>query len=104
MRWMVCPVTLVYFPHFHLLPVSLGKQVGYAIRFEDMTDPRTTFLKYMTDGLLLREVINDPNLDRYSAIIIDEAHERSVATDILMSLLKDLAKRRMDLKIIIMSA
>jgi pre-mRNA-splicing factor ATP-dependent RNA helicase DHX15/PRP43 len=104
MRWMVCPLTLFYFPHSHLSPVSLGKQVGYAIRFEDMTEPGTTFLKYMTDGLLLREVISDPDLDRYSAIILDEAHERSVATDILMGLLKDLAKRRNDLKIIIMSA
>jgi pre-mRNA-splicing factor ATP-dependent RNA helicase DHX15/PRP43 len=92
------------FPLSHIFPVTLGKQVGYAIRFEDMTDPRTTFLKYMTDGLLLREVINDPNLDRYSTIILDEAHERSIAIDILMGLLKDLVKRRMDLKIIIMSA
>ena len=104
MRWMVCSVTLVYFPLSHLFSVTLGKQVGYAIRFEDMTDPDTTFLKYVTDGLLLREVMNDPNLDRYSTIILDEAHERSVAMDILMGLLKDVVKRRTDLKIIIMSA
>ena len=69
-----------------------------------MTDPGTTFLKYMTDGLLFREVMNDPNLDRYSTIILDEAHERSVAIDILMGLLKRIVKRRKDLKIIIMSA
>jgi pre-mRNA-splicing factor ATP-dependent RNA helicase DHX15/PRP43 len=101
---MVCSVTLVYFPPSHLFPVTLGKQVGYAIRFEDMTDPGTTFLKYMTDGLLFREAVNDPNLDRYSTIILDEAHERSIAIDTLMGLLKGLVMRRKDLKIIIMSA
>jgi hypothetical protein len=84
--------------------VSLGKQVGYSIRFEDMTEPGTTFLKYMTDGMLLREAMNDPDLERYSTIILDEAHERTLATDILMGLLKSLAKRRKDLKIIVMSA
>ena len=101
---MVCSVTLVYFPLFHLFPVTLGKQVGYAIRFEDMTNPGTTFLKYMTDGLLFREAMKDPDLPRYSTIILDEAHERSVAIDTLMGLLKGLVKRRDDLKIIIMSA
>ncbi|KAK0243089.1 P-loop containing nucleoside triphosphate hydrolase protein [Armillaria nabsnona] len=86
------------------MDVQLGRHVGYSIRFEDMTEPGTTFLKYMTDGMLLREAMNDPNLERYSTIILDEAHERTVTTDILMGLLKDLAKRRSDLKIIIMSA
>lgn len=86
------------------LVVPLGKQVGYSIRFEDMTEPGTTFLKYMTDGMLLREAMNDPDLNRYSTIILDEAHERTLATDILMGLLKTLAKRRSDLKIIVMSA
>ncbi|KAG6373562.1 P-loop containing nucleoside triphosphate hydrolase protein [Boletus reticuloceps] len=86
------------------LDVQLGRQVGYSIRFEDMTEPGTTFLKYMTDGMLLREAMNDPNLNRYSTIILDEAHERTLATDILMGLLKALAKTRPDLKIIIMSA
>ena len=85
-------------------PVTLGKQVGYAFRFEDMTEPGTTFLKYMTDGLLFREAMKDPDLTRYSTIILDEAHERSVAIDTLMGLLKGLVKRRKDLKIIIMSA
>nr|VWO96108.1 CifA [Ganoderma boninense] len=86
------------------LDVSLGKEVGYSIRFEDMTEPGTTFMKYMTDGMLLREAMNDPDLKRYSTIILDEAHERTLATDILMGLLKDLAKRRSDLKIVVMSA
>ena len=84
--------------------MQLGKEVGYSIRFEDMTEPGVTFLKYMTDGMLLREAMNDPDLKRYSTIILDEAHERTLATDILMGLLKDLAKRRSDLKIVVMSA
>jgi pre-mRNA-splicing factor ATP-dependent RNA helicase DHX15/PRP43 len=84
--------------------VQLGRQVGYSIRFEDMTEPGTTFLKYMTDGMLLREAMNDPSLERYSTIILDEAHERTLSTDILMGLLKGVAKKRKDLKIIIMSA
>ncbi|KAI0366453.1 P-loop containing nucleoside triphosphate hydrolase protein [Pilatotrama ljubarskyi] len=86
------------------MDVPLGKQVGYSIRFEDMTEPGTTFLKYMTDGMLLREAMNDHELSRYSTIILDEAHERTLATDILMGLLKDIAKRRSDLKIVVMSA
>ncbi|KAG5640971.1 DEAH-box ATP-dependent RNA helicase prp43 [Asterophora parasitica] len=86
------------------MDVQLGRHVGYSIRFEDMTEPGTTFLKYMTDGMLLREAMNDPDLQRYSTIILDEAHERTLATDILMGLLKALAKRRKDLKIIVMSA
>ena len=96
--------TSVILPASHFQLVPLGKQVGYSIRFEDMTEPGTTFLKYMTDGMLLREAMHDPDLERYSTIILDEAHERTLATDILMGLLKSLVKRRKDLKIIIMSA
>ncbi|KAG9047076.1 DEAH-box ATP-dependent RNA helicase prp43 [Tulasnella sp. UAMH 9824] len=86
------------------LDVPLGKQVGYTIRFEDVTEPGVTFLKYMTDGMLLREAMNDPTLSRYSTIILDEAHERTLATDILMGLVKQLTKTRPDLKLIVMSA
>jgi pre-mRNA-splicing factor ATP-dependent RNA helicase DHX15/PRP43 len=85
------------------MDVKLGEEVGYSIRFEDMTGPKT-MLKYMTDGMLLREAMHDHEMSRYSCIILDEAHERTLATDILMALLKQISSRRSDLKIIIMSA
>jgi pre-mRNA-splicing factor ATP-dependent RNA helicase DHX15/PRP43 len=85
------------------MDVELGEEVGYSIRFEDKTSSKT-ILKYMTDGMLLREAMNDHNLTRYSTIILDEAHERTLATDILMGLLKEVVLRRPDLKLIIMSA
>lgn len=85
------------------MDVSLGEQVGYTIRFDDKTSPRTV-LKYMTDGMLLREAMNDPLMERYGVIMLDEAHERTLSTDILMGLLKEVLKKRPDLKVIIMSA
>lgn len=85
------------------MDVKLGEEVGYSIRFEDMTGPKT-MLKYMTDGMLLREAMHDHEMSRYSCIILDEAHERTLSTDILMALLKQISLRRSDLKIIIMSA
>ncbi|KAJ3045911.1 hypothetical protein HDV00_006177 [Rhizophlyctis rosea] len=85
------------------LDVNLGEEVGYSIRFEDATSP-STVLKYMTDGMLLREAMTDPLLERYSAIMLDEAHERTLSTDILMGLLKQISQNRKDLKIIVMSA
>lgn len=86
------------------MDVSLGQEVGYTIRFEDATSRPHTFLKYMTDGMLLREAMHDRMLSRYSTIILDEAHERTLATDILMGLLKPLCAKRPDLKIVVMSA
>jgi len=83
--------------------VELGTKVGYSIRFEDCTSP-STVLKYMTDGILLRETLNDPDLERYSCIIMDEAHERALNTDVLFGILRQIAGRRRDLKIIVTSA
>lgn len=72
--------------------VKLGEDVGYAIRFEDCTSDKTR-IKYMTDGILLRESLTEPDLDRYSAVIMDEAHERSLNTDVLFGLLRDVINR-----------
>ena len=82
---------------------KLGSTVGYAIRFEDCTS-KETLIKYMTDGVLLRESLNEPDLDRYSCIIMDEAHERALNTDVLMGLFKKVLARRRDLKLIVTSA
>lgn len=81
----------------------VGDAVGYAIRFEDVTSPKTK-IKYMTDGVLLRESLRDGDLDSYSAVIIDEAHERSLQTDVLLGLLRQIVKRRRDLRLIVTSA
>ena len=70
--------------------VSLGDEVGYAIRFEDCTNTKTV-IKYMTDGILLRESLRESDLDPYSAIIMDEAHERSLNTDVLFGLLREVS-------------
>lgn len=85
------------------MDVPLGDEVGYSVRFDDCSSSKT-MLKYMTDGMLLREAMHDHDMSRYSCIILDEAHERTLATDILMALLKQIASRRADLKIIVMSA
>lgn len=69
---------------------KIGEEVGYAIRFEDCTSDKTV-IKYMTDGILLRESLREPDLDNYSAIIMDEAHERSLSTDVLFGLLRDVS-------------
>lgn len=85
------------------MEVKLGGLVGYAIRFEDCTS-RETVIKYMTDGVLLRESLVEPDLDKYSCIIMDEAHERALNTDVLMGLIKKVLARRRDLKLIVTSA
>lgn len=85
------------------LDVNLGEEVGYSIRFEENYSNKT-LIKYMTDGMLLREAISDPLLRRYSVIILDEAHERTLATDILFGFMKEILPKRKDLKLIVMSA
>ena len=85
------------------MEVPLGGLVGYAIRFEDCTSKETA-IKYMTDGVLLRESLVEPDLDKYSCIIMDEAHERALNTDVLMGLIKKVLARRRDLKLIVTSA
>src|SRR6185437_17003012 len=77
--------------------------VGYSIRFEDCTSNKT-IIKYMTDGMLLREFLTEPDLASYSVMMIDEAHERTLHTDILFGLVKDIARFRPDLKLLISSA
>ncbi|XP_067866806.1 probable ATP-dependent RNA helicase DHX40 isoform X1 [Heterodontus francisci] len=89
---------------------TLGKRVGYQVRFDDCTS-QDTVIKYMTDGCLLREILQDPGLSRYGTVILDEAHERSLSTDILFGLLRSLStwlpsscEREVPLKVVVMSA
>lgn len=83
---------------------DLGKEVGYAVRFDEKWDPDQTRIKFMTEGILIREMLSDPLLEKYSVIVIDEAHERSIQTDILMGCMRRLMNRRSDLKVIVSSA
>ncbi|KAJ3069040.1 putative ATP-dependent RNA helicase dhr2, partial [Rhizoclosmatium hyalinum] len=83
--------------------VQLGNEVGYSVRFDDKTSHNTK-IKYMTDGMLLRELLGDKLLSKYSVIILDEAHERTLRTDVLFGMVKGIQKVRQDLKIIVMSA
>ncbi|BEJ12894.1 hypothetical protein CspHIS471_0300680 [Cutaneotrichosporon sp. HIS471] len=82
----------------------LGDEVGYSIRFEDLSNPERTRIKYLTDGMLFRECMVDPLLSKYSVIMIDEAHERGAYTDLLMGLLKKIMKKRPELRVIVSSA
>ncbi|CAD7011644.1 unnamed protein product [Ceratitis capitata] len=81
----------------------LGQEVGYTIRFEDCTSPETV-IKYMTDGMLLRECLMESDLKSYSVIMLDEAHERTIHTDVLFGLLKGAVQKRPELKLIVTSA
>jgi len=81
----------------------LGQEVGYAIRFEDQTGP-DTLIKYMTDGMLLREILSDEQVSKYSVVMLDEAHERTISTDVLFGLLKKAVKLRPEFKLIVTSA
>lgn len=83
--------------------VRLGQEVGYSIRFENCTS-KSTVIQYMTDGMLLREILTEPDLASYSCMVIDEAHERTLHSDILFGLVKDIVRFRSDLKLIISSA
>eukprot|EP00941_MAST-03F_sp_MAST-3F-sp1_P005099 g5099.t1 len=84
--------------------VSIGAEVGYSVRFDDNTSSET-LVKYLTDGMLLREAMMDPMLSKYSVLVLDEAHERSLHTDIVLGLVKKVQKeRKWPLKIIVMSA
>lgn len=82
---------------------KVGQKVGYTIRFEDLTSPETR-IKYMTDGILQREALMDPTMLKYLLIMLDEAHERTIATDVLFTLLKDAAAKNPNLKVIVTSA
>ncbi|UTC55433.1 helicase-related protein [Treponema sp. OMZ 906] len=87
----------------HQLKVPLGDTVGYKMRFEDHTSPSTK-IKIMTDGILLQELKLDPWLSKYSVIMVDEAHERSLNIDFILGLLKRILQERHDFKVIISSA
>ncbi|NWR79890.1 DHX33 helicase, partial [Centropus unirufus] len=87
---------------------ELGKLVGYTVRFDDLTSEETR-IRFLTDGMLLREAIGDPGMRKYSVIILDEAHERTIHTDVLLGVVKAAQKKRrhqgkLPLKVIIMSA
>jgi ATP-dependent RNA helicase DDX35 len=82
----------------------IGTSIGYAVRFDSKQDEEQTRVKFVTDGVLLQEMTSDPLLRRYSVIMIDEAHERSLQTDMCLGLLKKIQKVRPDLRIIVASA
>lgn len=88
------------------MDVTLGGEVGYSVRFDEKSSG-STVVKYLTDGMLLREAMTDPLLSRYAVVVLDEAHERTLATDVLFGLMKEIAKKRQgadQLKIVVMSA
>jgi HrpA-like RNA helicase len=80
---------------------QVGHEVGYTIRFDDCTRKQTR-LKYVTDGMLLREAMVDRSLLKYGVIILDEAHERTCNTDLLFGVVKDALRRRSDLRVVVM--
>ncbi|KRY10739.1 putative ATP-dependent RNA helicase DHX35 -like protein, partial [Trichinella patagoniensis] len=82
----------------------LGHEVGYVVRFDDFTQSDKTRIKFMTDGILVREIMKDPLLNQFSVVIVDEAHERNVNTDITLGLLRKIIAKRPELRLIISSA
>lgn len=97
----------INYPEHHpkkiVLIHRLGHEVGYAVRFDNCTTNKT-IIKYMTEGILLRETLSDRKMSGYSCIMLDEAHERTINTDVLFGLLKETVRERPDLKLIITSA
>ena len=83
--------------------MECGAEVGYSVRFDEKTSDRT-MLKYVTDGMLLREAITDPLLKQYDVIILDEVHERTLNTDVILGMIKEIFFYRTDLKLVVMSA
>ena len=82
--------------------VTLGATVGYAVRFADHSSSATK-LKFMTDGVLLGEIMRDRDLERYAIVVLDEAHERSISTDVLFGLLRETLTRRKNLRVLVTS-
>ena len=82
----------------------MGREVGFAIRFENCCDEKLTKIKYMTDGYLIREMMSDPLLTKYSVILLDEVHETTLCTDLVVGLMKKILRQRPDLRLIISSA
>ncbi|KPA82275.1 ATP-dependent RNA helicase-like protein [Leptomonas pyrrhocoris] len=85
------------------MDVLLGAQVGYHVRFDSRQSDATRVL-YMTDGMLLREAFSDPDLHKFSVVVVDEAHERTIDTDVVLGLLKRLLLRRPSFRLVVMSA
>lgn len=83
---------------------SLGSTIGYSVRLEQCVDHEKTRVIFLTDGVLVREMLDDPLLSQYSVVMIDECHERSLHTDILLALLKKLLSVRTDLRLVLSSA
>ncbi|KAJ2128916.1 hypothetical protein GGF48_002654, partial [Coemansia sp. RSA 921] len=83
--------------------VELGTTVGYSVRFSN-TSSDLTRIKYLTDGSLIRECMTDPLLSSYSVVLVDEAQDRSLATDTLLALLKKIQRKRPDFRVIVSSA
>uniref|UniRef100_T1KZS8 RNA helicase n=1 Tax=Tetranychus urticae TaxID=32264 RepID=T1KZS8_TETUR len=82
----------------------LGKEVGYSIRFDDCYEPGTTHIKYLTEGILIREMMSDPLLQSYSVVMVDEIHERTLQTDVLLGLMKKILRKRPEFRLIVASA